>query len=149
VDEPTRQKAAEVMFRFAQGAIQAAIDAGFVPPDHGLEPQHIFEYVSGPYEPFMVEEFTYTKDWTSKALQKVIDMQGNYGDVIRILNMPTSYVILDRVVWGMSALLGRLNATNNWRGLLAEYRKGAPPVTELGRIEARWRADRAASEQRR
>jgi len=202
VDGPTRQKTAEVMFRFAQGAIQhhhvfngdphpgnyilhndgtvtfldfglvkrwgpgelesltgvldcilerdvpgtieAAIDAGFLPRDHGLEPDHIFEYVSGPYEPFMVEEFTYTRDWTSKALQKVVDMQGDYGDVIRILNMPTSYVILDRVVWGMSALLGRLDATNKWRGLLAEYRKGAPPVTPLGEIEAAWRASRPA-----
>jgi predicted unusual protein kinase regulating ubiquinone biosynthesis (AarF/ABC1/UbiB family) len=200
VDYATRQKAAEVMFRFAQGAIQhhhvfngdphpgnyilhedgtvtfldfglvkrwgpgelesltgvldrilerdvdgtiqAAIDAGFLPADHGLDPEHIFEYVSGPYEPFMVEEFTYTKDWTSKALQRVVDMQGQYGDVIRLLNMPTSYVILDRVVWGMSALLGRLHATNQWRGLLAEYRKGAPPCTELGRIEAAWRAGR-------
>jgi predicted unusual protein kinase regulating ubiquinone biosynthesis (AarF/ABC1/UbiB family) len=211
VDEPTRQKAAEVMFRFAQGAIQhhhvfngdphpgnyilhedgtvtfldfglvkrwgpgelesltgvldcilerdvdgtiqAAIDAGFLPADHGLDPEHIFEYVSGPYEPFMVEEFTYTRDWTSKALQKVVDMAGDYGDVIKLLNMPTSYVILDRVVWGMSALLGRLHATNQWRGLLAEYRKGAPPCTELGRIEAAWRAERAEragrSEQRR
>ena len=70
-------------------------------------------------------------------------MQGEYGDVIRILNMPTSYVILDRVVWGMSALLGRLHATNNWRGLLAEYRKGDPPTTELGRIEAAWRQAKA------
>jgi predicted unusual protein kinase regulating ubiquinone biosynthesis (AarF/ABC1/UbiB family) len=202
-DEATRQKAAEVMFRFAQGAIQhhhvfngdphpgnyilhrdgtvtfldfglvkrwgpgelesltgvldrildrdvdgtiqAAIDAGFLPADHGLDPQHVFEYVSGPYEPFMVEEFTYTRDWTSKALQKVVDVQGNYGDVIRVLNMPTSYVILDRVVWGMSALLGRLQATNKWGGLLAEYRKGAPPVTELGRIEAAWRSSRAVA----
>ena len=53
--------------------------------------------------------------------------------------MPTSYVILDRVVWGVSALLGRLNATNNWRGILAEYRKDAPPCTELGKIEEAWR----------
>ncbi len=203
VDEPTRQKAAEVMFRFAQGAIQqhhvfngdphpgnyilhadgtvtfldfglvkrwgpgeleslagvldrildhdvdgtiqAAIDAGFLPRDHGLDPQHIFEYISGPYEPFQASAFTYTRDWTSKALQKVIDMQGEYGDVIRVLNMPPSYVILDRVVWGMSALLGRLSATNNWRGLLAEYRKGAAPVTELGRIEEAWRSSRLSA----
>ncbi len=198
VDEPTRQKAAEVMFRFSQGAIQqhhvfngdphpgnyilhedgtvtfldfglvkrwgpgeleslagvldhildgdvdgtiaSAIDAGFLPVDHGLDPQHIFEYISGPYEPFQTERFTYTRDWTSKALQKIIDMKGEYGDVIRVLNMPPSYVILDRVVWGMSALLGRLHADNNWRGLLAEYRKGGPPVTDLGRIEEAWRS---------
>jgi predicted unusual protein kinase regulating ubiquinone biosynthesis (AarF/ABC1/UbiB family) len=197
VDEPTRQKAAEVMFRFAQGAIQhhhvfngdphpgnyifhadghvtfldfglvkrwgpgelesltgvldcilerdvhgairAAIDAGFLPRNHGLDPQHVFEYVSSPYEPFQDDCFTYTRDWTSKALQRVVDVQGEYGDVIKLLNMPPSYVILDRVVWGMSALLGRLHASNNWRGLLAEYRKGDPPCTELGRIEAAWR----------
>jgi hypothetical protein len=53
--------------------------------------------------------------------------------------MPPSYVILDRVVWGLSALLGRLEATGNWGALLAEYRKGAPPSTELGKIEEAWR----------
>jgi hypothetical protein len=46
-------------------------------------------------------------------------------------------------VWGMSALLGRLQATNQWRGLLAEYRKDAAPCTELGRIEAEWRTGKA------
>jgi len=51
--------------------------------------------------------------------------------------MPTSYVILDRVVWGISAMLGRLGATNNWRGLLAEYRKDGPAR------ESTWR-DRGA-----
>ena len=74
------------------------------------------------------------------ALQTVVDVQGKYGELIKKLNMPTSYVILDRVVWGVSALLSRLEATNNWRGILSEYRKGAPPVTELGRVEAEWRS---------
>jgi hypothetical protein len=73
----------------------------------------------------------------------MIDFNGEFGDVIRRLNMPPSYVILDRVVWGMSALLGRLRARGNFKALLAEYRKGAPPSTELGRAEAEWRARRA------
>jgi predicted unusual protein kinase regulating ubiquinone biosynthesis (AarF/ABC1/UbiB family) len=201
-DEATRQKAAEVMFRFAQGAIQhhhvfngdphpgnyifhhdgsvtfldfglvkrwgpgeleslsgaldsilardavgtvdAAVAAGFLRPDHGLDPELILEYVSGPYEPFTVERFTYTRAWVSKALQTVIDVQGRYGDVIRAFNMPPSFVILDRVIWGLSALLGKMEATNNWAALLAEYRKGAPPATELGRIEQEWRTRREA-----
>ena len=199
-DEATKQKAAEVLFRFAQGAIQhhhvfngdphpgnyifhedgsitfldfglvkrwasgelesltdaldriidhdpegtveAAVKAGFLAPDHGLDPQLVFDYVSLPYGPFMVDSFTYTRDWTSKALTKLLDVQGVYVDVIHSLNMPASYVILDRVVWGISALLGRLHATNDWRALLAEYRKGAPPSTELGRIEDAWRRQR-------
>ncbi len=124
--------------------VDAAVTARFMTPDHGFDPEFVFEYVRGPYEPFLTDRFTYTRDWTGKALQTVIDVQGRYGELIRKLNMPTSYVILDRVVWGVSALLSRLEATNNWRRLLAEYRKGAPPCTELGRIEAEWRSSKLA-----
>jgi hypothetical protein len=50
-------------------------------------------------------------------------------------------VILDRVVWGVSALLGRLEARNRWRGILQEYRRGDPPATRLGEVEAAWRRE--------
>ena len=60
--------------------------------------------------------------------------------MIEKLNMPTSFVILDRVVWGMSALLGRLEAHNRWRDILAEYRLDAPPATPLGVEEHAWRS---------
>ncbi|HVE47203.1 MAG TPA: AarF/ABC1/UbiB kinase family protein [Acidimicrobiales bacterium] len=119
--------------------VKTSVEANFLAPNHGFDPEFVFEYVRGPYEPYLNERFTYTREWTGKALQTVVDMQGRYGELIKKLNMPTSYVILDRVVWGVSALLSRLEATNNWRGILAEYREGAPPCTELGRLEAEWR----------
>jgi predicted unusual protein kinase regulating ubiquinone biosynthesis (AarF/ABC1/UbiB family) len=123
-----------------EGAVQGAVEAGFLPADHGLDPDFIFEYVRSPYEPFLSDRFTYTRAWTAGALQTVIDLQGRYSEVIKKLNMPPSYVILDRVVWGVSAIEGHLEATGNWRALLAEYRKDAPPSSELGRLEAEWRA---------
>jgi predicted unusual protein kinase regulating ubiquinone biosynthesis (AarF/ABC1/UbiB family) len=131
-----------ILARDPAQAVQATIDAGFLQPDHDFDVDFVWEYIRGPYEPFTVETFTYTRAWTARALQTVIDMQGRYGDLIKKLNMPPSYVILDRVVWGMSALLGRLHATNEWRGILQEYRKGAPPATELGRVDAEWAASR-------
>jgi predicted unusual protein kinase regulating ubiquinone biosynthesis (AarF/ABC1/UbiB family) len=123
----------------AKRAVDAAVEAGFLRPDHGFEPAFVFEYIRKPYEPFQTDSFTYTRKWTADALATVLDIQGRYGKLIQSFNMPTSYVILDRVVWGLSALLGRLRATNNWRGILAEYRKGAPPCTPLGELEATWR----------
>ncbi|HZU74484.1 MAG TPA: AarF/ABC1/UbiB kinase family protein [Acidimicrobiales bacterium] len=199
-DEDRRQRAAEVLFRFAQGSVhrhrvfngdphpgnyrfhpdgsvtfldfglvkrwdqgefeqltpildailagdpkltvEQAIRAGFLPADHGFDPAFVYEYVSGPYEPYLTDSFTFSRQWVGQALEKVIDIQGRYGELIRKLNMPTSYVILDRVVWGMSALFGHLGATGNWRAMLDEYRHGAPPSTELGRQEAEWAAAR-------
>ena len=64
-----------------------------------------------------------------------MDLAGPYADVIARLNMPASYVILDRVVWGVSAILGKLEATGPWRHMLLEYRTGAAPATELGAAE--------------
>ena len=62
--------------------------------------------------------------------------------------MPPSFVVLDRVVWGVSGVLGRLGAEAGWRAIVAEYRTGAPPSTELGRAEAAWSARAAVTSAR-
>jgi len=124
---------------------RAMISAGFLPARHTLTAQRLYDYVSTPWIPFQQEYFEYSREFVGKTIEKMIDIQGEYGDVIRQLNMPPSYVILDRVVWGLSALWGRMRARGNWQALLAEYRKGAPPSTELGKIEEEWRKEKAAS----
>jgi predicted unusual protein kinase regulating ubiquinone biosynthesis (AarF/ABC1/UbiB family) len=127
-----------------QGTADALVRAGFLRPDHGHDPGDVWAYVSGPYVPYLTDEFTFSRQWTAQALGNLIDLNGPYGGIIRSLDLPTSFVILDRVVWGMSALLGRMSASNRWRAILAEYREGAPPATAVGEDEARWRAGRRA-----
>ena len=129
----------------APGTVAALIRAGFLRPDHGQSPERVYEYVSSPYVPYLTEEFTFTRAWTSETLAKLLDLRGPYGPVMAALDMPASFVILDRVVWGVSALLGRLEARGPWRGILDEYRTGAPPVTALGEEERDWAARRNAS----
>jgi hypothetical protein len=81
-----------------------------------------------------------TPSFVGTTLSTILDLNSPYAEVIRTLNMPASFVILDRVVWGMSALLGKLGATGPWKGMLLEYRKDGPPCTPLGVQEAEWRA---------
>ena len=126
----------------ADAVVALMEQTGFLHPGHGLEAEHVWEYVSRPYVPFLEPEFTYTPGFTSDALGTLLDLTGPYRDVMQQLDMPSSFVILDRVVWGMSAMLGRLEAHNRWREILAEYRFEAAPVTPLGRQEAEWRAGR-------
>jgi predicted unusual protein kinase regulating ubiquinone biosynthesis (AarF/ABC1/UbiB family) len=129
----------------APGTVAALIRAGFLRPDHGQPAQRVYEYVSSPYVPYLSEEFTFTRAWTSETLAKLLDIRGPYGPVMAALDMPASFVILDRVVWGVSALLGRLEARGPWRGILDEYRTGAPPVTALGEEERDWAERRRAA----
>ncbi len=124
----------------AEATVHHLVGAGFLAPDHGLDPSLVWDYVSNPYAPYLSETFTYSQAWTAEALARALDLSGPAAEVLERLDMPASFVILDRVVWGMSALLGRLEATGSWRAILDEYRKSTAPVTELGEAEARWMA---------
>ena len=101
--------------------------SGFLRPGHGLDPTLVYDYVSSPYTPYLTDEFTFTRDWMRDTLGVIFDVQGPHGPVIEQLNMPPSFVILDRVVWGVSAILGKLEAKGPWRSMLMEYTAGGPP----------------------
>ncbi len=131
-----------VLDQSPDGVVRALVGAGFLPADHGLDPERLYTYCSGPYIPFQQEQFTFDPEFVGRTLARMLDLQGEYGDVIRLLNMPPSYVILDRVVWGMSALFGRLRASGHWAALLDEYLHDGPPSTPLGVAEDEWQRTR-------
>jgi predicted unusual protein kinase regulating ubiquinone biosynthesis (AarF/ABC1/UbiB family) len=132
----------------APGLVEAMETAGFLHPGHGLDPQRVFRTVSAPYRAYLPEEFTFTPDYTREAMTSLLDVRGPYADVLKALDMPPGFVLLDRVVWGVSSMLGRLHARNRWRGILEEYLHGRAPVTELGRQEDRWRHGRGGGPDR-
>ena len=129
-----------VVHRDPELLITAMEHAGFLAPGHGLDPALVYDYVSSPYQPYLVDEFTFTREWMRDTLARIVDLSGPHASVIAKLNMPASFVILDRVVWGISAILGKLNVTAPWRAMLLEYRTGAPPATLLGADEFTWRS---------
>jgi predicted unusual protein kinase regulating ubiquinone biosynthesis (AarF/ABC1/UbiB family) len=128
-----------VVHRDPERLISAMEHSGFLAPGHGLDPALVYDYVSSPYQPYLVDEFTFTRDWMRDTLARIVDITGPHAEVIGKINMPSSFVILDRVVWGTSAILGKLNVTGPWRAMLLEYRTGAAPATELGTDELAWR----------
>lgn len=131
-----------VLGRDAIATTAAMVEAGFLAPDHGLAPDHVFDCVSAPYRAYFEDEFTFTPTYTGDALRSLLDVRGPYADVLTALDMPPSFVLIDRVVWGVSALLGRLGATNRWSAIVLEYRAGDPPASPLGEHESAWLTSR-------
>jgi len=118
--------------------IARVIEAGFLPTDHHFELDDLWHYLTAPYRPFLVDTFRFSRDFTADTMSRILDVRGPYAAIMNSLTMPPSFLLLDRVVWGMTALLGQLDAENSWRGILAEYREDGAPATDLGRAEANW-----------
>jgi predicted unusual protein kinase regulating ubiquinone biosynthesis (AarF/ABC1/UbiB family) len=131
-----------VVHRDPERLVTAMESSGFLKPGHGLDAQAVFDYVSSPYRPYLADEFTFTREFMKDTVQRIIDVNGPHAAVIERLDMPASFVVLDRVVWGVSALLGKLELTGPWRAMLLEYLVDAPPATPLGEQERSWRTAR-------
>ena len=128
-----------IVHRDPERLVAAMQDVGFLPPGHGLPAEQVYEYVSAPYLPYLTDRFEFTREVVKDALATIIDVRGPHADVIARLNMPASFVILDRVVWGVNAILGKLGVEAPWRAMLLEYVADGPPATPLGEAERAWR----------
>ena len=114
-------------------------ERGIAFPGHGLAAETVYEYVSTPYTPYLTDRFQFTRDFVRDAMATIIDVKGPHAHVIERLNMPPSFVILDRVVWGVSAILGKLEVEAPWRAMMLEYLHGAAPATPMGAAAAEWK----------
>ena len=131
---------AVIVQRDPEALMAAMQEVGFLTANHGLDAQAIFDYVSCPYVPYLTDTFTFTRDFMRDTLTTMLDLKGPHAPVIAQLNIPPSFVILDRVVWGVSAILGKLNVTAPWRAMLLEYQAGGFPATALGEADLSWRS---------
>lgn len=114
---------------------------GFLKPDAPFPTEEVLGYFDYFVLPVMDDrEFTYTKEFAVEALHRTFDPTGPHGELMRWFNLPPSYVILNRIQWGLNAILARLRATANWRRIAEELWPfvDGPPSTEMGRREAQW-----------
>jgi hypothetical protein len=92
------------------------------------------------------EPTTITAEWASQVARRYFG-RAEFGDVMEYAAMPPSFVVLQRINLGLLAILGRLEATANWRRVAMElWPTDAPASTPMGEAEARWwRAAHAAT----
>src|ERR1700744_1401994 len=123
---------------------RAMEDAGFLIPDAPLPTEEIVEHMALFYD--TVRERgprTMTSAYATAVTRRFFDFRSPLAAYVEI---PRSYVILQRINLGLFALLGELSATADWRCIAEEiwpFVQG-PPCTPIGEAEARWRSQRGA-----
>ena len=118
-------------------------EIGLLRPNPAFTDEQVGDYF-GHFYAFVMEdeEVEITEEYASETVGMFFDTSGVHGEIMKAANVPAPFVIIQRINLGIYALLGELGAVGNWRRIADELWPwvDAPASTELGRLEARWRA---------
>lgn len=116
--------------------IRVLDEAGFIPTGHTPDAKRLLGWFERFNAPVLEDrQWTYTPDYAREIIRATTDPRAGYLDLLRKLNLPRDYLLLNRIQWGVNSILGRLRATANWHRITKEFWEGAPPSTSLGEEE--------------
>jgi predicted unusual protein kinase regulating ubiquinone biosynthesis (AarF/ABC1/UbiB family) len=131
----------------AEAFRQSLVDAEFLQPDAPVSTDLVVDHLAVFYDTIRKPGLlAITRDYSSTVVRRFFDVRSPLAPFIQV---PRSYVILQRINLGVFALLGELTATRDWRAIAEEIWPfvQAPPSTPMGEAEAAWyaaKAERAA-----
>src|ERR1700749_2383644 len=124
----------------AEAFRQSLVDAAFLQADAPVSTELVVDHLAVFYDTIRKPGvLTITGDYASSVVRRFFDVRSPLAPFIQV---PRSYVILQRINLGVFALLGELTATRDWRGIAEEIWPfvQAPPSTTIGEAEAAWYA---------
>jgi predicted unusual protein kinase regulating ubiquinone biosynthesis (AarF/ABC1/UbiB family) len=146
----------ELALRLADAAVinpdvktlrRATEDAGYYVPGAPISDERLAEYSHMFWEPVRQDGVhTITAEWATDLVRGYMFGGADNSDVLRYAKVPPRFVFLQRINLGVFAILGRLNATANWRAISDEIwpTVDGPPASALGEQEADWLRSRLA-----
>ncbi|MHB8328319.1 MAG: ABC1 kinase family protein, partial [Acidimicrobiales bacterium] len=140
VDLCYRLVTASVLDQDPAAVRRACEAAGLITPGAPVSDERVAEFMNIFWEAVEVDAVTtITAEWASQVARRYFDGRTNFGDVMAYAGLPPSMVVLQRINLGLLAILGRLEATANWRRVAIElWPDGGPPSSALGLQEAAW-----------
>jgi predicted unusual protein kinase regulating ubiquinone biosynthesis (AarF/ABC1/UbiB family) len=119
------------------GLVASLDAAGFLPSDQPVDAERLMQWFRTFNEPILEDgTWTYTPEFARAVIRTTTDPRAGYLDLLRKLNLPRDYLLLNRIQWGVNSILGRLQATANWYRISNEFLTDGPPATGLGAQEA-------------
>jgi len=117
-------------------------DAGILDPDAPFDDATVAEYFSYYYQYVMTDgPLTFDADYAAGGVQHLFDTGGPYGELMKRLNVPPSFVVIQRITLGLMGLFAQLQATGNWQRIAKELWPftSASPSTPMGEEIRAWR----------
>ena len=116
-------------------------DAGLLQADDRFSDDTIGEYFSYFYDFVARDEvFTFDEEYSAAGVRAIFETGGEHGELKKVLDVPPSFVVLQRINLGAISLFAQLEATANWRRIGEELWPfvDAGPSTPMGEVIERW-----------
>lgn len=134
-----------VLRKSTSGFREVVTDVGILAPDVDVDDELVYEYFSYYYRYVLNDEpTTIDAAYAAHGVEHLFNTNGPYRDLMKHLNVPPAFVVLQRITLGLMGLFAELEATANWQAIARElwtFTEG-PPSTPMGREIARWEASR-------
>lgn len=117
-------------------------EAGILAPDAPFTDTEVEDYFSFYYRYVMTDgPVTIDADYAAGGVAHLFDTSGPHRDLMRHLNVPPSFVVVQRITLGLMGLFAQLQATANWYRIASELWPfvSADPSTPMGEQIAAWR----------
>lgn len=118
---------------------QTAEEVEVLRPGAPFDDQEIYDWFAAYYELILDDEtMTVTPEYSARLLHKTFDARTN--EILKHTNVPPTFALIQRINLGLFSLLGRLEATANWRSISEEMWlwTDAAASTPIGEDEAGW-----------
>ncbi len=123
-------------------------DAGLVKPGAPFTDEQINEYFRFYYR-YVYDDtvITIDQDYAEGGVAQLFDASGPNSELMKLLNVPPSFVVLQRITLGLIGILAQLEATMNFRRIAEELWPfvAGPPSTAMGEEIEQWRRSRDES----
>ena len=133
----------EMVINRDRGAFrQVVVGAGILAPDAPFADEIVEDYFSYYYRYVMTDgPVTIDADYAACGVQHLFDTSGPHGELMKSLNVPPSFVVVQRITLGLMGLFAQLEATANWQRIAAELWPftSSPPSTPMGEEIKAWR----------
>jgi len=119
------------------GTWRASVEAGVWRSSDPVTPEEVFAYwrEDNALTWGTSERFVASPGYVAKGIARRYSPVGPSANALRYCTLPAELTLMARVEIGLTSLIGRLRAGNDWGSFVAEYCEDAEPVTEMGKRE--------------
>lgn len=118
------------------------VTAGLLPADAPFSDAEVEAFFTHFYEFVLTDETrTFTQEYAAAGVRAIFDASGEHAELKKVLNVPPSLVVLQRINLGLISLFAQLGATANWRSIAEELWPftDRSPSTPMGEDAQAWR----------